>query len=582
MFNKKEESEKIVFDITNQDHKTGEAVETSEKESTASDSQGISEKTENAVNTEKSQNESIVENSVENSSNAQGVQSAATSSAATTADSSDDKKKKKDKKAKKKGKKKGKKWIWILVLIALIAIVVVILNQKSKGPAPIPVVLEEALVGDITQTVDTSGTVQSEETKVYFANVTAPITELNVVAGQGVKAGEHLVSYDTKDIENTIKQAELEKQITKTGADVSITGINAASQKAAEAAKNYDEAVLYVAHYTECVAQYGAILEQAEEINAEIVAAQAKAEKLAEVIKKDPEDKESQKELNKLAKKIEECDKKLEALDYKNVKKQYEMCAGDLEAYKALKSQYEAQKETDPTAGLQKKQQSLVKESADLSADLADDTLEEAQKGVVAEFDGIVSSVDVVKGQTASVGSPLFTICNAEKVKVAISISKYDLDKVQVGQKATVTINGNEYNGEIASISRIATTNETGGIVVSTDVHITNPDDNIVLGIEGKVKINTAEEKGALLVPSSCVNYASDGVFCYTVEDGIVKKVDVETGIADDNYIQILSGLKEGDKIIAEVSADIQEGVAVVEMDPKMQQMMDTMQNAAE
>lgn len=551
MFDKKKDNENttIVFDVdtekkmeVSEEQKAQQVMEETLKE-TAQAASEMTQQTENTAKTE----------------------SAETASKAQDTISQPAEKTKKEKKSKSK-KKKKKKWIIWVILLLLVGGGFAYAKMSQSKVMPIPVQTQEAISGEITETVAASGNVESEETKIYFSKVTAPITSLNLKVGQGVKRGETLITFDTADIENSIKQAQLENQITKTGADATIAGINSAQSKAAEAAKNYEEAVQYVAHYEQCVAQYSEQLSVVEDLTAQQAQAQALIEKYEAMLMKNPEDKDATKGIKEQNKVLAKVEKQLEGIDVKGLKKNYEMCAGDLEAYKALKVQYEAQKESDPTAGLQKKQQSLVKESADLSKDLATDKLELAQQGVVAEFDGIVSAISVVDGQTVTEGMDLFTVCNADKVKVTIPISKYDIEKVKVGQKATVTINGNEYEGEVASISRMATVNQTGGVVVNTEVHVLDPDDNIVLGIEGKVKIETAQEKDTVLVPSSSVNYASDGVFCYIIEDGKAKKVDVEVGIADDEHIQIISGLKAGDKIILDVSAEIQEGVDVMEM----------------
>lgn len=561
MFRKKEEEEKIVFQVTQQPDTT-KVSETQADEVKAASVGEENTETENAQAEDKAFATEELQTSVSEDGNEKQEPSAFV------------KKGKKEKKKEKKKKKKGKWIVPFIILLVVVFGVIYSLSQKGKS-APIPVVLGDVITGDITQTVDASGTVASEESKIYFSKVSAPITGLSVKEGQDVKMGDVLVSFDTKAIEDSISQAELENQITKTGADVTIVGINDAQKKAAEAAKNYDEAVLYVAHYQECVNQFSAQLEKADELSQQQAAAQAELAEYNSVLQMDPENADAKKGAKEKKKKIASLEKQIEAMDVKTLRKNYEMCAGDLEAYKALKSQYEAQKEQNPTAGLQKEQQNLMKKSADFSKQLAQEKLIEAQKGVVAEFDGIVSRVAVVEGQTAVEGAELFEVCNANKIKVTIDVSKYDIEKVAVGQNAVVTINGNDYKGEIANISRIASVNQTGGVVVKTEVHILNPDERIVLGIEGKVKINTATEKDAILVPSSCVNYASDGVFCFVVEDGKVKKVDVVTGLADDEHIQILSGLKAGDRVIKDVSAEIQEGVEVMEM-PDLMQMGDS------
>ena len=103
--------------------------------------------------------------------------------------------------------------------------------------------------------------------------------------------------------------------------------------------------------------------------------------------------------------------------------------------------------------------------------------------------------------------------------------------------------------------------------MIMADVHIDNPDEAIVLGVEAKVAIETAQVNDAILVPLNSVNYASEGVFCYTVVDGKVKKQSVETGVSDDEHIQILSGLSVGDQVITNITSELQEDMPVVVME---------------
>ena len=298
-------------------------------------------------------------------------------------------------------------------------------------------------------------------------------------------------------------------------------------------------------------------------MQADEAALQAEIKELTAKVEKDDTDQESAKALKKKTKELEKIEKKLADYDVSNLQSALETCQGDLAEYKALKEQYDSAKEQDPTAGLQKKQQAVVKESAQLTEDRAKTELEKAKAGVTADFNGIVTNVAAVQGQTTVEGAELFTIQNADALKVSLAVSKYDIEKLTIGQKADITINGKSYTGEVSNISKVASTNNAGAVVIDTDIHIDNPDDNIVLGVEAKVSIKTAEEKNVLLVPIAAVNYASDGVFCYVAENGVLVRKEVETGISSDEYVQILSGLSEGDAVITDVTGDMTEGMAV-------------------
>jgi len=146
-------------------------------------------------------------------------------------------------------------------------------------------------------------------------------------------------------------------------------------------------------------------------------------------------------------------------------------------------------------------------------------------------------------------------------------VTKYDLAQVKTGLKAQITINGNTYDGSVTKISKIAGKNENGASTVDVDVHIDNPDDQVYIGIEGKVKIECETVQDAMVLPFSCVNYDTKGSFCYVVEDGVVVRRDVVTGISSDTKIQIVSGISKDDVVISEVTSDITEGMPVVAYD---------------
>lgn len=466
---------------------------------------------------------------------------------------------------KKEKKKKGKKKWFIIGGIAIVIIgFVVIMNMMNAQNITVPVNVTQALNGDITQTVESSGTVASEEKKVYFAQVNGKVNTLNVTAGANVKAGENVVSYDLASLESELKKVELESKASSYGVDATVAGLNESQRKSSEAAANYDEAVKYVAHYNECVGQINEQLSKANELSGQASALQAEIKELEAKLAAKPESEKLKDKLEKKQDELKKVNKEQEKYDVAQLQSALEVCSGDLAEYKARKDQYEAAKEADPSIGSQKAQQSALKEVSKLTAETAQENFRKAQNGVVIDFNGIVSSVDVVEGQTVTEGTPLFTLESLEKVKATISVSKYDLEKIAVGQKAKVTINGKEYDGTLSAINKIAKANQSGTPMVNVDIHIENPDDNIFLGIEAKVSLETAKKEKILLVPVECVNSDMNGDFCWIVVDGKVARREIETGISTDTYMEILSGLNEGDKIITDMTVTLEEGMEVM------------------
>lgn len=469
-----------------------------------------------------------------------------------------------------KKKKKIKPWmiftaLFVVVIVILIIVAIIKLSSAMMGMGT-PVEVTEALKGNIAQTVDVSGTVASEEIKIYFADVTAKVDSVTVTPGQSVKKGDLLLSYNTEDLEKMMKQTDLETKISTYGADAAIVGINNAQQKAAEAATNYEDAKKYVAHYTECVGQASAMLETATELSGQQASLASEMKNLEKALKSNPDDKASAKALKAAQKEYEKVTKELAKYNVSEITATLETCSSDLAEYKALLKEYELTKEGDPAASLNLAQQSASKEVAQLAKKSVEEQLAAAKEGIKADFDGVVSEVTALQGQTTAEGMQLFTIHNTDKLKVTLAVTKYDVQKLAVGQKAEVTINEKEYAGSVSKVSRIASMNASGAAVVDVEIHIDNPDDAIILGMEAKVSVQTAEEKDILLIPSVSVNYSSDGIFCYVLVEGIVEKREIETGISDDEYIQVLSGLEEGDKVVTSVTGTIEEGMPATEM----------------
>lgn len=212
-----------------------------------------------------------------------------------------------------------------------------------------------------------------------------------------------------------------------------------------------------------------------------------------------------------------------------------------------------------------KAQMQATNNIAELEAASLEELLEKGKQGLQAEFSGIVSKADASQGSAASQGMELITIASNEEVAVNVTVSKYDYDKLKEGQKASITIADHTYKGTVSRISKMATTNEKGAPVIWAEVKIDNPDDNIFLGVEAKVSIETGSAKGVVSVPVNAVNTGKDSTFCYVVKDGVIARQDVETGISSSEYTEIKSGLKLGDSVISELPDGFAEGMKVEE-----------------
>lgn len=252
------------------------------------------------------------------------------------------------------------------------------------------------------------------------------------------------------------------------------------------------------------------------------------------------------------------------APDTSGLESALEQASSDLAELQSELASEKAVAEADAAAlsDEQKEKMTITNNLTELEAKTAEELVEEGKKGIHADFNGVISKVAVQEGATVSQGMELFTLQNTDDVSVDISISKYDYDKVKEGQKAEITMADKNYKGTVTKVSHIAVPNEKGTPLISATVSIDDPDENIFLGVDAKVKIQAAEAKNVVVLPIEVVNIGKNGSFCYTVEDGIITRKDIKTGISSEDMVEVTEGLEAGDQVILDIG-ELSEGMPV-------------------
>lgn len=231
-------------------------------------------------------------------------------------------------------------------------------------------------------------------------------------------------------------------------------------------------------------------------------------------------------------------------------------------------SSQQAVAESDPSAvtAEEKEKMEITNNLSELDQMSAQELVEAAKKGIKADFNGVITKVSVVEGATTALGTELFTLQSTDKVDVNVNVSKYDYDKVKEGQSAEITLAGKTYEGEVTNISHIATQNEKGASLISADVRIKNPDEDIFFGVDAKVTIHAEEADDVVVLPAEVVNIGKTGSFCYVIENGVITKKDITTGISSDEYVEVLDGIQEGDEVIRDLGS-LEEGMQAEPVD---------------
>ena len=574
---------------------------------------------------------------------------------------------------KKKSKKKFVIGVGILAVAAVAGANICGSRNTAENAVP-QIEVVKAVRDNVQQTVETSGTVVSEEQKTYFSPVNAKVDVADVKEGETVKAGTKLIEFDQKDLEREEKKAELNVKSGKLDMQNTLNKSAEAVQKQQNAQGNAASLKQQVAAQEDYIANIKARISQAN-TNAQVAAAQEEARKQADATAAQAARAEAvqkayaaaqkkyqnetlpayQTQLNTLADEMnqaqttynqtetdyqmafqtwssEQSDENAAALDvaesarndaqiaYQNAKSAYEdykaqkpaapamndvnsgsvsdgneadsifsdsaetvtnngsdtTVTADTSALEAelekagntlaeLQSRLSSQQavaESDPSAvtAEEKEKMEITNNLSELDQMSAQELVEAAKKGIKADFNGVITKVSVVEGATTALGTELFTLQNTDKINVNVNVSKYDYDKLKEGQSADITLAGKTYEGEVTSISHVATQNEKGASLISADVRIKNPDDDIFLGVDAKVTIHAEEADDVVVLPSEVVNIGKDGSFCYVIENGVITRRDITTGISSDDYVEVTEGIKEGDEVIRDLGS-LEEGM---------------------
>ncbi len=502
---------------------------------------------------------------------------------------------------KKRPKKKGRKIAIIAAILIVVIIAASVVRNAVAASNGLPVSVTEAAAGSVEETISTSGFVKSSVSKTYFAPVGTTIQKCDYKVGDVVKAEDVLVTFDTSDLEVAAQKAALtatsasadynhnlsESSQNKTdyqiaSANVELYKLLIVAQRAyindlnyAIANKTYD-----VSQSAQCVRD--GLQKKLNTKSEEAASIQKEVSSLSQNAIADSSDPNHQRYVDlqnsltdisteeaKLSGAMSSTSSLVNTADESKQLAEAQNLLSDMQSYLAKdESKMEAAKNAILDAN-QKEKLKVDNEITQLSASQASVELAAAQAGIRSDFDGIITEATAVSGSLVAKGGPLLTVESTQEVYVDVTITKYNLDKISIGQIADITIAGNTYIGSITKINKKAQNNEQGTPVITAQVQIDNPDDTIFLGVEAKVIIHVAKADQVLLAPVETINTDNAGSFCYIVKDGIVTRRNVTTGVTSDTFIEIKSGIEMGDLLVNDYTIQIEDGMKATPVLPQ-------------
>jgi len=164
---------------------------------------------------------------------------------------------------------------------------------------------------------------------------------------------------------------------------------------------------------------------------------------------------------------------------------------------------------------------------------------------------GTVYSLSVEAGGTVNNYKELAVVANPADSRAALDVPETRIGSITKGLPVTVYVGENAYPATVETIAPSATSSSSssGSVVRVTAVFKTKPE-KPTIGSSVSAEIVAGTIQGALVLPRG--PYLSSGNYStvYVISNGIAKKQTVKFGVADGSYIQVMSGLNEGDRVI--------------------------------
>jgi HlyD family secretion protein len=193
---------------------------------------------------------------------------------------------------------------------------------------------------------------------------------------------------------------------------------------------------------------------------------------------------------------------------------------------------------------------------------------------IKAEMEGTVFTVEVSEGEAVAAQARLITVGNPDRLEISATVGEGDSGRLNAGQRVEIkaaAMPENKFRGVLSSVSlgTVAKTSERGGTSMEIPIVVSVEGDTRGLrpGYTADLDIITTERKSALVVPYEAVVEKEGGRKCvFLLENNTAKLREIKTGLNTELYIEVLEGLKEGDRVIVSPGDRIKDGAAVKEV----------------
>ncbi|MDB5353470.1 MAG: swrC [Planctomycetota bacterium] len=190
---------------------------------------------------------------------------------------------------------------------------------------------------------------------------------------------------------------------------------------------------------------------------------------------------------------------------------------------------------------------------------------------LVAPYDGVVIRRKIDTGQLTTPGTsgePLFVVARSDMVTISVGVPETEAPFVDVGDTALVRLTALDGRTFVGKVTRTAWALDEATRTLRTEIDLPSKDDVLRPGLYAYTTIIAEEHKAAMTLPTTAVIKDGGKSFCVSVLDNRAKRREIKVGLTEGKRIEVLSGLKDGEKVVEAGAASLVEGQVVEVMTP--------------
>lgn len=190
---------------------------------------------------------------------------------------------------------------------------------------------------------------------------------------------------------------------------------------------------------------------------------------------------------------------------------------------------------------------------------------------VTAPISGIAESRNVDPHDNISTSDVIAVISAKDQIMVKFSVPERVMKNLQTGMPVTVDKYGTEYQGNITEVASVA---DASNGLYDIKAAIQNGE-ALTTGSKAKVSVLKDIAENVMTIPVDAVSYDDGNPFIYIYDNGVAKRVGIESGIYDMERMEVDGGLNADDLVITSWSNELSDGVEVVLADEETESQAD-------